>query len=66
MNKNYTVCHCQQVSYEDIVNALGMNDNYESVLSAFEHVQKITFCSTGCGGCRQKVMDIISEIIMNK
>ena len=33
---------------------------------AFEDVQNATHCSTGCGGCHQKVMDIISEIMMSK
>ena len=43
--------------------------NYKSegyyVLMAFEDVQKVTQCSTGCGGCHQKVLDIISEIMMS-
>ena len=31
-----------------------------------DEVQMITHCSTGCGGCHQKVLDIISEIMMDK
>ncbi|MBE6754198.1 MAG: (2Fe-2S)-binding protein, partial [Ruminococcaceae bacterium] len=38
--------------------------SFSDVLAAFEDVQKITHCSTGCGGCHQKVLDIISEIMM--
>ena len=30
----------------------------------FEDVQKITHCSTGCGGCHDKILDAISEIMM--
>ena len=30
----------------------------------FEDVQKLTQCSTGCGGCHDKIMDAISEIMM--
>ena len=26
--------------------------------------EKVTHCSTGCGGCHDKVIDIISEILM--
>ena len=57
------VCNCKQVSYSDIYDALKNNDKFDSVLGAFEDVQKITNCSTGCGGCYQKVLDVISEIM---
>lgn len=66
MVENYMVCNCRQVSYADIANALDEHKNFENVLEAFEDVQKITHCSTGCGGCHQKVLDIISEIMMGK
>ena len=66
MQENYTVCHCKQVSSADIANALDNNKNFDSVLEAFDDVQKVTHCSTGCGGCHQKVLDIISEIMMSK
>ena len=62
MQENYTVCHCKQVSYNDIADALDTHKSFDSVLSAFEDVQNVTHCSTGCGGCHQKVLDIISEI----
>ena len=64
MVENYMVCNCKQVSYADIANALDEHKNFESVLEAFESVQQITHCSTGCGGCHQKVLDVISEIMM--
>ena len=64
MVENYMVCNCKQVSYADIANALDTHKNFESVLDAFADVQKITNCSTGCGGCHQKVLDIISQIMM--
>ena len=43
-----------------------MHKDFESVLAAFGDVQRITQCSTGCGGCHQKVLDIISEIMMGR
>ena len=66
MQENYTVCHCMQVSYNDIADAPDTHKSFDSVLSAFEDVQNVTHCSTGCGGCHQKVLDIISEIMMDK
>ena len=55
-----------QVSYNDIADALDTHKSFDSVLSAFEDVQNVTHCSTGCGGCHQKVLDLISEIMMDK
>ena len=66
MQENYMVCNCKQVSYNDIADALYQQSRFENVLSAFEDVQKVTHCSTGCGGCHQKVLDVISEIMMDK
>ena len=64
MVENYMVCNCMQVSYADIANALDTSKNFDNVLEAFKSVQKVTSCSTGCGGCYQQVLDIISEIMM--
>ena len=64
MKENYMVCTCKQVSYANIADALDRFQQFDDVLKAFEDVQKITHCSTGCGGCHQKVLDIISEIMM--
>ncbi len=63
MRENYTVCNCKQVSYADIADALQSINKFEDVLGAFEDVQKVTHCSTGCGGCHQKVLDVISELM---
>ena len=63
MKENYMVCNCKQVSYVDIANVLDNSKHFTDVLAAFEDVQKVTHCSTGCGGCHQKVLDVISEIM---
>ena len=63
MVENYTICHCKQVSYNDIADALHQNTSFDNELSAFESVQKVTNCSTGCGGCYQKILDVISNIM---
>jgi len=64
MKENYTICNCKKVTYFDIADALHDMENFDDVLRAFEDVQKVTHCSTGCGGCHQKVLDVISEILM--
>ncbi len=64
MKENYMVCNCKKVSYNDIANALEGHEKFEGVIKVFEEVQKITHCSTGCGGCHDKVLDIISSIMM--
>ncbi len=61
--ENYMVCNCKQVSYADISDAVHNNIKFDDVLKTFEEVQKVTHCSTGCGGCHQKVLDIISDIL---
>ena len=58
------ICNCKHVSYADVEDALHHMDKFDDVLSAFEEVQKVTHCSTGCGGCHDKIMDAISEIMM--
>ena len=63
MVENYTVCNCMQVSYNDIADAMHNLSSFEDVLSTFQKVQDVTHCSTGCGGCHQKVLDVISEIM---
>ncbi len=66
MQANYMICNCKQVSYIDIANALETHNKFENVLEVFEDIQRQTHCSTGCGGCHQKVLDTISEIMMGK
>ena len=66
MQANYMICNCKKVSYIDIANALESHSKFENVLEVFEDIQRQTHCSTGCGGCHQKVLDVISEIMMGK
>lgn len=61
--ENYVICNCKKVTYADIENALHTETHFENVEKAFEDVQKVTACSTGCGGCHQKILDTISEIM---
>ena len=59
--ENYTVCNCKKVSYFDILDALHSCRTFEELEKTFEELQRITHCSTGCGGCHDKVLDIIAD-----
>ena len=61
--ENYVVCQCNKVSYFDILEALQTHSSIESLMDVFEDVKNTTHCSTGCGGCHDKVVTIISEAL---
>ena len=61
--ENYMICNCKKVSYSDVEKAMHELKNFSDVQEAFDDVQKVTHCSTGCGGCHDKIMDVISEIM---
>ena len=63
MSENYMVCNCKQVSFGDIYDVLKGSSKFDDVISAFESVQAVTNCSTGCGGCYEKVLHVISDIM---
>ena len=64
LDRNVMLCNCKQVSYADVEDALHQMDKFSDVVQSFDEVQKITHCSTGCGGCHGKIMEAISEIMM--
>ena len=64
MTENYMVCNCKQVSYGTILDALHEMEKFDDVLTIFESVKDMTHCSTGCGGCYKKVLDVISKEMM--
>ena len=61
--ENYTICNCMNVTYFDVEDVLNNSKTFTDVEKSFEEVQAITHCSTGCGGCHDKIMDAISEIM---
>ena len=61
--QNFTICNCKSVTYADVEAALRREKNFDVIEKLFEDVQRITHCSTGCGGCHDKIMDAISEIM---
>ena len=64
MKENYIVCNCKKVDYHTIATALETHTKMEDVIEVFKDVQKTTPCTTGCGGCYEKVLDVISEVLM--
>ena len=57
------ICNCKQVSRFDVEEALEKCQRFEDVEKTFKEVQSMTQCSTGCGGCYDKILDAISEIM---
>ena len=64
MKENYIVCNCAKVDYHSIATALENHNKMEDVIEVFKDVQKVTHCTTGCGGGYEKVLDVISEVLM--
>lgn len=61
--ENKIICNCMKVTEADIEHALHANEKFGDVEKAFEKVQMMTHCSTGCGGCHDKVLDVISQLM---
>ena len=61
--ENKVICHCMNVSYADVDKALRESKTFSEVEQAFDAVQSITHCSTGCGGCHDDIMNVISELM---
>jgi len=51
------------VTYFDVEDALHKAESFGDLEKTFAEVQALTHCSTGCGGCHDRIMDAISEII---
>lgn len=58
---DYTVCKCNNVSYFDILEEVEKHSDVAQLLEMFEDVKNTTKCATGCGGCYDKVIAVISE-----
>lgn len=61
--ENREICHCMGVTYADVEAAMHSTEQLSDVLETFKHVQEATSCSTGCGGCYNDILDVISEIM---
>lgn len=63
---DFKICNCKNVSYFNILDALDKHTKVENLLDVFEDVKKTTHCSTGCGGCYNRVLEVISDVMMSK
>ena len=59
--ENTVICNCKHVTLADIENALHESERFSDVERQFAEVQRLTSCSTGCGGCHDKIMAVLSE-----
>ena len=64
--EDYKVCKCNNVSYFDILDEIQKHSDINDLLDVYEAVKNTTHCSTGCGGCYDKVINIISDTISGK
>ena len=55
------ICNSTHVTLAHIYNALHRRAHFSDVEKEFAEVQKLTSCSTGCGGCHDKIMAVLSE-----
>lgn len=61
--ENQLICNCKKVYLADIEQALHNHKSLGSVEEEFKEIQKQTHCSTGCGGCYEKVLDVIADLL---
>ena len=61
--ENTVICTCKHVTLADIDDALQRNARFSDVEKEFAEVQRLTSCSTGCGGCHDKIMGVISGLM---
>ena len=59
--ENTVICNCKHVTLAQIERALHESERLSDVEAEFAEVQKLTSCSTGCGGCHDKIMAVLSE-----
>jgi len=56
-NMSEIICHCFEVSREEIEKAIR-----ERNLKTVEEVGEATNAGTGCGGCQERIQEILDEI----
>ena len=66
MESTTIICNCKQVSYGQIENVVRRERDITDVVKVFDDVQKQTNCPTGGGGCHDKIMDIIADLLYQR
>ena len=65
MESSTLICKCRKVTFGMIENAMEHHNDLGDVVKLFDEVQKETKCSTGCGKCHDKIMDVIADILQH-
>jgi len=60
---NEELCHCEKVTTADVEHVLRQSKSFDDVMSAFDEVQRVTHCSTGCGQCHDRIVSTISDMM---
>ena len=60
---NEVICKCKNVTLADIDRVLYQSARFTDVEKELEELQRLTNCSTGCGGCHDKIMQIVSQAV---
>lgn len=60
MNRNKEACHCHNVTYGMILDAI------DAGATNFQEVQEKTHCSTGCGRCREFIEVLVRDFLEEK
>lgn len=66
MESSTILCNCKNVTLGQVEDVVRRESKLDNVMQVFEDVQKETNCSTGCGGCHNKIMDVISDMLYNR
>ena len=63
MESSTVICNCKQVTFGAIEKAVREATRLHDAISLFDEVQKQTHCSTGCGTCHDKILDVIADLM---
>ena len=66
MESTTIICNCKQVTYGAIEKAVHEAARLNDAIGLFDEVQKQTHCSTGCGGCHDKILDVIADLMYER
>lgn len=66
MESSTVICNCKQVTFGAIEKAVREAARLNDAITLFDEVQKETQCSTGCGGCHDKIMDVIADLLYER
>jgi nitrite reductase (NADH) large subunit len=55
-DKDEIVCHCQEVTYQEIVDA------FNSGADTIDKIGDVTEAGTACGGCIEDIEEILEEL----